>query len=43
VNADLPSAVEAALAEAGPDDLVLVSGSLFLVGETLVWWRRSSR
>ena len=26
-----------------PDDLVLVTGSLFLVGEALVWWRRSPR
>jgi dihydrofolate synthase/folylpolyglutamate synthase len=34
-------ALDAALASAGPDDLVLVTGSLFLVGETLVWWRRS--
>jgi dihydrofolate synthase / folylpolyglutamate synthase len=39
----LPAAMEAALAVAQPNDLVLVSGSLFLVGETLVWWRRSSR
>ena len=34
-------ALDAALAHAGPKDLVLVTGSLFLVGETLVWWRRS--
>ncbi len=34
-------ALDAALAQAGADDLVLVTGSLFLVGETLVWWRRS--
>jgi folylpolyglutamate synthase/dihydropteroate synthase len=40
---DLTSAVEAALAAAGAGDLVLVTGSLFLVGETLVWWRRSHR
>jgi dihydrofolate synthase/folylpolyglutamate synthase len=37
------SAVEAALAAAGDNDLVLVTGSLFLVGEVLVWRRRSHR
>jgi dihydrofolate synthase/folylpolyglutamate synthase len=36
-------AVEAAIASAQDTDLVLVTGSLFLVGETLVWWRRSPR
>jgi dihydrofolate synthase/folylpolyglutamate synthase len=41
VHTELVSAVEAAMAAAGRDDLVLVSGSLFLVGETLVWWHRS--
>jgi dihydrofolate synthase/folylpolyglutamate synthase len=41
VEADLASALSAALAEARPDDLVLVTGSLFLVGEALVWWDRS--
>jgi dihydrofolate synthase/folylpolyglutamate synthase len=40
---DVPVALERALANARPDDLVLVTGSLFLVGETLVWWRRSPR
>jgi dihydrofolate synthase/folylpolyglutamate synthase len=40
---EVGAAVEAALAEARDTDLVLVTGSLFLVGETLVWWRRSSR
>ena len=43
IHAELVSAVEAALAGAGINDLVLVTGSLFLVGETLVWWRRSHR
>jgi dihydrofolate synthase / folylpolyglutamate synthase len=43
VHDTLPAAMEAAMAVAQPNDLVLVSGSLFLVGETLVWWRRSSR
>jgi dihydrofolate synthase/folylpolyglutamate synthase len=41
VYADVPSALEGALAKANPHDLVLVTGSLFLVGEALVWWRRS--
>jgi dihydrofolate synthase/folylpolyglutamate synthase len=36
-------AVSAALAAARTDDLILVTGSLFLVGEALVWWRRSPR
>ncbi len=43
VHDDLVGAVEAALGAARTDDLVLVTGSLFLVGETLVWWRRSPR
>jgi len=43
VHADLGTALDAALAAAHPDDLVLVTGSLFLVGEALVWWRRSPR
>jgi dihydrofolate synthase/folylpolyglutamate synthase len=43
VAQDLPSALENALAEAASDDLVLVTGSVFLVGEALAWWRRSSR
>jgi dihydrofolate synthase/folylpolyglutamate synthase len=33
------AAFDAALASAGPRDMVLVTGSLFLVGEALVWWR----
>jgi len=43
LEADLPTALEDALAAAHADDLVLVTGSLFLVGEALVWWRRSPR
>jgi dihydrofolate synthase/folylpolyglutamate synthase len=34
------SAFDAALAAASASDLVLVTGSLFLVGEALTWWRR---
>jgi dihydrofolate synthase / folylpolyglutamate synthase len=40
VEPDLDRALGAALAEAGPSDLVLVTGSLFLVGEALMWWRK---
>ncbi len=43
IHDDAPSAFEAATATAGRDDLVLVTGSLFLVGEALLWWRRSPR
>ncbi|MBV9326301.1 MAG: bifunctional folylpolyglutamate synthase/dihydrofolate synthase [Chloroflexi bacterium] len=40
---DAPSALDLAVREAGPRDAVLVTGSLFLVGEALEWWRRSRR
>jgi len=40
---DATSAFESALAAAKPNDLVLITGSLFLVGEALEWWRRSPR
>jgi len=43
VHSDLGTALQTALAAASSDDLVLVTGSLFLVGEALVWWRRSRR
>ena len=43
IHDELVGALEAALAAARSGDLVLVTGSLFLVGETLVWWRRSLR
>ena len=43
IHEELVAAVEAALGHARSHDLVLVTGSLFLVGETLVWWRRSPR
>jgi dihydrofolate synthase/folylpolyglutamate synthase len=36
VHPEFDAAVEAAMAEAGPKDLVLVTGSLFLVGEALL-------
>ena len=43
LHPDVASALDAALASAGPHDLVLATGSLFLVGEGLLWWRRSPR
>jgi len=43
IHDELVNALEAARSAAGSGDLVLVTGSLFLVGETLVWWRRSPR
>ena len=39
--ADARSALQAALRSASPRDLILVTGSLFLVGEALEWWRSS--
>ncbi|MFW6326307.1 MAG: hypothetical protein ACOC0T_06085, partial [Desulfovermiculus sp.] len=35
VIASLPQALERAAADAGPDDLILITGSLFTVGEAL--------
>ena len=43
VRDEVGAAIEDALREAGPNDLVLVTGLLFVVGEALVWWRRSPR
>jgi dihydrofolate synthase/folylpolyglutamate synthase len=43
VMADATEALDAALAAARPADMLLVTGSLFLVGEALEWWRRSHR
>ena len=43
VHPDLDGALHAAVRAAKTDDMVLVSGSLFLVGEALVWWTRSPR
>jgi folylpolyglutamate synthase/dihydropteroate synthase len=39
---DLATALRMATAEADPADLVLVTGSLFLVGEALDWARRNA-
>jgi dihydrofolate synthase/folylpolyglutamate synthase len=43
VSGDVASAVEAAMLAARLDDLVLITGSLFVVGEAMVWWGRSPR
>jgi len=40
---DIPLAVTQALQEAGPEDLLLITGSLFVVGEALAWWERNGR
>jgi dihydrofolate synthase/folylpolyglutamate synthase len=40
---DADAAFDAALKDARTGDLVLITGSLFLVGEALEWWRRSPR
>jgi dihydrofolate synthase / folylpolyglutamate synthase len=37
------AAFESALNNASARDLVLITGSLFLIGEALVWWRRLPR
>jgi len=39
----LPGAIEAAQEEAGPEDLILITGSLFIVGEARAWWERHKR
>jgi dihydrofolate synthase/folylpolyglutamate synthase len=41
VERDVDAALHTAQREARANDLVLVTGSLFLVGEALVWWHRS--
>jgi dihydrofolate synthase/folylpolyglutamate synthase len=38
VRPDVPAALEDVLARADPDDLICVTGSLFVVGEALKWW-----
>jgi dihydrofolate synthase / folylpolyglutamate synthase len=36
----LPSAIKQAIKEADPEDLILITGSLFIVGEARAWWER---
>jgi dihydrofolate synthase / folylpolyglutamate synthase len=39
----IPQAITQAMREAGPEDLILITGSLFVVGEALAWWGQSRR
>jgi dihydrofolate synthase / folylpolyglutamate synthase len=39
----IPQAITQAMREAGPEDLILITGSLFVVGEALAWWGESRR
>ena len=34
----IPLAIKQAMKEAGPEDLILITGSLFVVGEARAWW-----
>jgi dihydrofolate synthase/folylpolyglutamate synthase len=43
IGDDVGGAIDAALQAAEAEDLVVVTGSLFVVGEALVWWARSPR
>jgi dihydrofolate synthase/folylpolyglutamate synthase len=40
VSQTIPEAIHWARREAGPDDLILITGSLFIVGEARAWWER---
>lgn len=37
----IPLAINQARKEAGPEDLILITGSLFIVGEARAWWERN--
>lgn len=36
----IPAAIKQALKVAEPEDLILITGSLFIVGEARAWWKR---
>jgi dihydrofolate synthase/folylpolyglutamate synthase len=38
----IPSAIAQAIREAGQQDLILITGSLFIVGEARAWWARKT-
>jgi dihydrofolate synthase/folylpolyglutamate synthase len=38
ISKDIPTAVQQAREEAAPEDLILITGSLFVVGEAKAWW-----
>ncbi|MEW6185621.1 MAG: folylpolyglutamate synthase/dihydrofolate synthase family protein [Thermodesulfobacteriota bacterium] len=39
----IPLALSRAIREAGPEDLILITGSLFIVGEARAWWESTSK
>jgi dihydrofolate synthase / folylpolyglutamate synthase len=39
----IPQAITQALKESGPQDLILVTGSLYVVGEARAWWGKRNR
>ena len=40
ISKDIPAAIQQARQEAEPGDLILITGSLFIVGEARAWWER---
>ncbi|MGC1403643.1 MAG: folylpolyglutamate synthase/dihydrofolate synthase family protein [Thermodesulfobacteriota bacterium] len=40
ISNDIPTAIQRARLEAEPEDLILITGSLFIVGEARAWWER---
>lgn len=38
IASTIPLAIKLAREEAGPEDLILITGSLFIVGEARAWW-----
>jgi dihydrofolate synthase / folylpolyglutamate synthase len=40
IRRTIPEAIHLARQEAGPEDLILITGSLFIVGEARAWWER---
>ncbi len=40
ISNDIPTAIQRARQEADPEDLILITGSLFIVGEARAWWEK---
>lgn len=40
ISNDIPTAIQRARQEAEPEDLILITGSLFIVGEARAWWEK---
>ncbi len=40
ISKNIPTAIQRARQEAEPGDLILITGSLFIVGEARAWWER---